>query len=153
MTAGNHVVVGIATDVFSIEIRYFNSFSVADRNTGVPSLVPLLTDSTELQTSRPPDRVIRDQYAYLPAVSPMVDLLWTIQSSRPGVQRLADKLTIFVPLVTILAITTALGTLMIGESPTTAFLTVLIIPVRAHLDLNGNTTLANWEILPDFFRS
>ena len=64
-------------------------------------------------------------------VERLVDLQWSIQSARHGVQRLVDKLsTVFVPIVLVLAVGGALGTLLVGGSPVTAMLvglTVLIV--------------------------
>ncbi len=69
----------------------------------------------------------------------IVGMLWDIQSSRPGVQKLADKLaTIFVPLVTVVAILTAVTTLALGGSVTSAVLlglTVLIVSCPCALGL------------------
>ncbi len=69
----------------------------------------------------------------------LVSLLWSIQSSRPGVQRLADKLaTVFVPLVVALAAATIVGSLAIGSSPATALLrglTVVIVSCPCALGL------------------
>jgi Cu2+-exporting ATPase len=58
----------------------------------------------------------------------LVELLWEIQSSRAGAQRLADKLaTVFVPLVLVVATLTAGWFLVAGASPTTALLTGLTV--------------------------
>ncbi|ELZ23289.1 ATPase P [Haloterrigena salina JCM 13891] len=69
----------------------------------------------------------------------LVSLLWSIQSSRPGVQRLADKLaTVFVPLVVALAVCTAAVLLATGSSPSTALLiglTVVIVSCPCALGL------------------
>ncbi|MGQ3411655.1 heavy metal translocating P-type ATPase [Natrinema sp. LN54] len=69
----------------------------------------------------------------------LVSLLWSIQSSRPGVQRLADKLaTVFVPLVVALAVGTAAVLLATGSSPSTALLiglTVVIVSCPCALGL------------------
>ncbi|MFC7134295.1 MULTISPECIES: heavy metal translocating P-type ATPase [Salinibaculum] len=69
----------------------------------------------------------------------IVGMLWDIQSSRPGVQKLADKLaTVFVPLVTVLAVLTAGATLALGGSVTSAILvglTVLIVSCPCALGL------------------
>ncbi|OAQ51427.1 metal ABC transporter ATPase [Natrinema mahii] len=69
----------------------------------------------------------------------LVSLLWSIQSSRPGVQRLADKLaTVFVPLVIALAIVTVAVSLATGSSPATALLlglTVVIVSCPCALGL------------------
>jgi Cu2+-exporting ATPase len=69
----------------------------------------------------------------------IVGLLWDIQSSRPGVQQLADKLaTVFVPLVTTVAILVGAATLALGGGPTEALLvglTVLIVSCPCALGL------------------
>ncbi|QCS43822.1 cation-translocating P-type ATPase [Natrinema versiforme] len=69
----------------------------------------------------------------------LVSLLWSIQSARPGVQRLADKLaTVFVPLVVALAVGTAAVLLATGSSPSTALLiglTVVIVSCPCALGL------------------
>ena len=69
----------------------------------------------------------------------LVELLWRIQSARPGVQRLADRLaTIFVPLVLVLATIAAVATLALGGDPTAAMLvglTVLIVSCPCALGL------------------
>jgi Cu2+-exporting ATPase len=69
----------------------------------------------------------------------LVRLLWEIQSSRSGVQRLVDKLaTIFVPLVVAVAVLAAGATLALGSAPTDAALvglTVLIVSCPCALGL------------------
>lgn len=69
----------------------------------------------------------------------IVGMLWDIQSSRPGVQKLADKLaTVFVPVVTVLAVLAAGATLALGGSITAAVLlglTVLIVSCPCALGL------------------
>jgi Cu2+-exporting ATPase len=69
----------------------------------------------------------------------IVDMLWDIQSTRPDMQRLADKLaTIFVPLVTTIAVIVAGATLLLGGSFTSAILvglTVLIVSCPCALGL------------------
>ncbi|AFO59447.1 cation-translocating P-type ATPase [Natrinema sp. J7-2] len=69
----------------------------------------------------------------------LVSLLWSIQSARPGVQRLADKLaTVFVPLVIVLAVGAAVVSLAIGWSPSDALLlglTVVIVSCPCALGL------------------
>ena len=69
----------------------------------------------------------------------LVSLLWSIQSARPGVQRLADKLaTVFVPLVVTLAVGTAAVLLATGSSVSTALLiglTVVIVSCPCALGL------------------
>ena len=58
----------------------------------------------------------------------IVELLWSIQSTRPGVQRLADRLaTVFVPLVVLLSSVTALWLLATGSAFTPAMLTALTV--------------------------
>ena len=69
----------------------------------------------------------------------LVRLLWEIQSSRSGIQRLVDKLaTVFVPLVVVVAVLAAAATLAFGGSPTAAALvglTVLIVSCPCALGL------------------
>ena len=69
----------------------------------------------------------------------LVDLLWEIQSSTPGVQRLADRLaTIFVPLVVVVAVAVAGLALVSGSGIATAMLlglTVLIVSCPCALGL------------------
>ncbi|GAB7090769.1 cation-translocating P-type ATPase [Halorubrum luteum] len=69
----------------------------------------------------------------------LVRLLWDIQSSRSGVQRLVDKLaTVFVPLVIAVAAVVGGVLLATGASPTTAALvslTVLIVSCPCALGL------------------
>jgi Cu2+-exporting ATPase len=58
----------------------------------------------------------------------LVELLWRIQSSRPGAQRLADRLaTVFVPLVVVLAVATTGWLLASGAAPAEALLTGLTV--------------------------
>ena len=58
----------------------------------------------------------------------VVDLLWDIQASRPGAQRVADKLaTVFVPLVLVLAGAISAWLLVTGSSPRVALLTGLTV--------------------------
>jgi Cu2+-exporting ATPase len=60
----------------------------------------------------------------------IVRLLWTIQSARPGAQRLADKLAaIFVPLVLVLALLAVGWQLVVGAGATAALLTGLAVLV------------------------
>ncbi|TYL36854.1 copper-translocating P-type ATPase [Natronococcus pandeyae] len=77
----------------------------------------------------------------------LVSLLWSIQSARPGVQRLADKLaTIFVPLVVALATVTTAALLATGSSPATAFLvglTVVIVSCPCALGLATPLAIAS----------
>ncbi|RZV12386.1 Cu2+-exporting ATPase [Natrinema hispanicum] len=69
----------------------------------------------------------------------LVSLLWSIQSARPGVQRLADKLaTVFVPLVVTLAVGTTAILLATGSSVSQALLiglTVVIVSCPCALGL------------------
>ncbi|QLD86106.1 cation-translocating P-type ATPase [Natronomonas halophila] len=58
----------------------------------------------------------------------IVELLWRIQSARPGAQRLADRLaTVFVPLVVLVAAATTAWLLASGTAPTAALLTGLTV--------------------------
>ena len=58
----------------------------------------------------------------------LVRLLWDIQSSRSGVQRLVDRLaTVFVPLVVAVAAVVGAGLVATGASPTAAALTALTV--------------------------
>ncbi|MDQ2053785.1 cation-translocating P-type ATPase [Halobellus sp. H-GB7] len=60
----------------------------------------------------------------------LVELLWEIQSSRSGAQRLADKLaTVFVPLVLTLAVLTTIGFVLTGTPLTQSILTGLTVLV------------------------
>ena len=69
----------------------------------------------------------------------LVELLWEIQSSTPGVQRLADRIaTIFVPLVLVVAAAIAGWTLVSGGGAAAALLlglTVLIVSCPCALGL------------------
>lgn len=69
----------------------------------------------------------------------LLELLWSIQTDRPGVQRLADRLaTIFVPLVIGLALVVGMWTIRSGGDGTTALLlslTVLIVACPCALGL------------------
>jgi Cu2+-exporting ATPase len=58
----------------------------------------------------------------------VVELLWDIQASRPGTQRVADRLaTVFVPVVLVLAATITGWLLVTGTQPRTAMLTGLTV--------------------------
>ena len=60
----------------------------------------------------------------------LVNFLWDVQSSRPGVQRLADRLAgIFVPLVLVIAAATFGVRLFLGSGPTDAMLSALAVLV------------------------
>jgi Cu2+-exporting ATPase len=60
----------------------------------------------------------------------LVSTLWSVQSSRPGAQRLVDRLAaVFVPLVCLLALGTFAGGLLLGTAPTAAFLSALAVLV------------------------
>jgi Cu2+-exporting ATPase len=60
----------------------------------------------------------------------LVSVLWELQSTRGGVQRLADRLAaVFVPLVLLLAAATFGWRLLAGTPPTDAFLTALAVLV------------------------
>ncbi len=77
----------------------------------------------------------------------LVSLLWTIQSARPGVQRLADKLaTIFVPLVLVLASVATAIFLVLGASLPAALLvglTVVIVSCPCALGLATPLAIAS----------
>ncbi|ELY59796.1 heavy metal translocating P-type ATPase [Natronococcus amylolyticus DSM 10524] len=77
----------------------------------------------------------------------LVSLLWSIQSSRPGAQRLADKLaTIFVPLVLALATVATALLLATGSALSTAFLvglTVVIVSCPCALGLATPLAIAS----------
>jgi Cu2+-exporting ATPase len=60
----------------------------------------------------------------------LVTHLWTVRSSRSGVQRLADRIAaVFVPVVVLLAVAAFVVHLVLGAAPTTAFLTGLTVLV------------------------
>ena len=69
----------------------------------------------------------------------IVGLLWSVQTARPGVQRLADRLaTVFVPVVVTVAVLAAGATLFLGGTPTSALLvglTVLVVSCPCALGL------------------
>jgi len=69
----------------------------------------------------------------------VVELLWEIQASRPGAQRVADRLaTVFVPLVLVLAAAVSVWLLATGSPPRVAVLaglTVLIVSCPCALGL------------------
>jgi len=69
----------------------------------------------------------------------IVELLWEIQSTSPGVQRFADKLaTVFVPLVLFISVIATAGVLATGGSLTAALLvglTVIIVSCPCALGL------------------
>ncbi|MWV41582.1 cation-translocating P-type ATPase [Natrialba sp. INN-245] len=76
----------------------------------------------------------------------LVSIMWSIQSSRPGVQRLADKLaTIFVPLVLVLATVATATLLATGSSVSSALLvglTVVIVSCPCALGLATPLSIA-----------
>ncbi|GCF15473.1 heavy metal translocating P-type ATPase [Haloarcula mannanilytica] len=60
----------------------------------------------------------------------LTNLLWEVQSTRGGVQRLVDRIAaVFVPLVVILAVLATGGHLVFGATPTDAMLTGLAVLV------------------------
>jgi Cu2+-exporting ATPase len=63
-------------------------------------------------------------------VDRLTELLWSVQSSRGGVQRLVDRIAaVFVPLVVVLAVLATGGHLVAGATPTDAMLTGLAVLV------------------------
>ncbi|MDH5018833.1 heavy metal translocating P-type ATPase [Halobacterium rubrum] len=74
----------------------------------------------------------------------LVDLLWDIRSSRPGVQQVADRLAaVFVPLVVVVAIATAAYYLWAGAGVAAAVLTgVAVLVVSCPCALGLATPLA-----------
>jgi Cu2+-exporting ATPase len=73
------------------------------------------------------------------SVDRIVEMVWNLQSSRGGVQRLADRLaTIFVPAVLVLSTVAGVGYLALGAAPVQALLvalTVLIVSCPCALGL------------------
>ncbi len=60
----------------------------------------------------------------------LVDLLWEVRTTRPGAQRLADRIAaVFVPAVVVLAVVAGGVHLALGASPTGALLTGLAVLV------------------------
>ncbi|OYR98789.1 heavy metal translocating P-type ATPase, partial [Halorubrum sp. E3] len=76
----------------------------------------------------------------------LVRMLWEIQSSRSGIQRLVDRLaTVFVPLVVTVAVLATGATLALGAAPTEAALiglTVLIVSCPCALGLASPLAVA-----------
>jgi len=71
----------------------------------------------------------------------IVESLWRIQSTRPGAQRLADRLaTVFVPFVVLVATATTVGLLATGAAPATALLTGLTVLIVSCLCALGLAT-------------
>ncbi|MFB6177157.1 MAG: heavy metal translocating P-type ATPase, partial [Halobaculum sp.] len=65
-------------------------------------------------------------------VDRLITLLWSIQSSRPGAQRIADRIaTVFVPLVLLLAATTFVWQVPTGATFPTALVTGLSVLIVA----------------------
>jgi len=111
----------------------------------------LVTGESVPRTKRPGDfvrggTVVTDQPLTITAgedadstLDRLVELLWEIQSSSPGVQRFADKLaTIFVPLVLTIGVVATVGLIATGGSPTAALLiglTVIIVSCPCALGL------------------
>ncbi|MFQ3474956.1 cation-translocating P-type ATPase [Halonotius sp. F2-221B] len=100
----------------------------------------LVTGESIPRTKRPGDfvrggTVVTDQPLTIEAgedadstLDRLVELLWEIQSSSPGVQRFADKLaTIFVPLVLTIGAVATVGLIATGASPAAALLTGLTV--------------------------
>lgn len=100
----------------------------------------LVTGESIPRTKRPGDfvrggTVVTDQPLTIEAgedadstLDRLVELLWDIQSSSPGVQRFADKLaTIFVPLVLTIGAVATVGLIATGTPPTAALLTGLTV--------------------------
>ena len=100
----------------------------------------LVTGESVPRTKRPGDfvrggTVVTDQPLTIKAgedadstLDRLVELLWEIQSSSPGVQRFADKLaTVFVPLVLTIGTVATVGLLATGASPAAALLTGLTV--------------------------
>ena len=100
----------------------------------------LVTGESVPRTKRPGDfvrggTIVTDQPLTIEAgedadstLDRLVELLWDIQSSSPGVQRFADKLaTIFVPSVLTIGAVATLGLIATGTQPTAALLTGLTV--------------------------
>ena len=100
----------------------------------------LVTGESIPRTKRPGDfvrggTVVTDQPLTIKAgddadstLDRLVELLWDIQSSSPGVQRFADKLaTLFVPLVVTIGAVATVGLIATGASPAAALLTGLTV--------------------------
>ncbi|WP_254839168.1 heavy metal translocating P-type ATPase [Natronomonas marina] len=72
--------------------------------------------------------VVRAGEAAASTLDRIVESLWRIQSTRPGAQRLADRLaTVFVPLVALVATATTAVLLVTGAAPAEALLTGLTV--------------------------
>ena len=111
----------------------------------------LVTGESVPRTKRPGDpvrggTVVTDQPLTIRAgdeanstLDRIVELLWEIQSTSPGVQRFADKLaTVFVPVVLLISVSATAGVLATGGSLTAALLvglTVIIVSCPCALGL------------------
>lgn len=74
----------------------------------------------------------------------LVELLWNVQSTTTGMQRLADRIAhVFVPLVILIALATAVGWLVVGHVASAALLTgVAVLVVSCPCSFGLATPLA-----------